>query len=245
MDTKKEKKLPKYYAVKLSILNKIECKEYTPGCTLPTEQELVEQYGTSRTTIRKAMDELAQEGIVQKIQGKGTFVCKKVNPNRERKMPIGCGEVIRRQGLLPKRVQYVKEVTPCNKAEAEILHINEGDNVLRFDRLYLANNVPAIYTKSVISLKSLENLEKFDLVSFSMMEIIEGVYGYKTEKVARSIKAVICDSELAEKFSVAEGFPFLKYEGVTNCIIGAESQPIELCTMYYRTDVVNCLPELF
>ena len=69
-----EEKLPKYYLLKRDIVNKIELGEYQEGSLIESERELMEKYQFSRITVRKAIDELVNEGYLYRIQGKGTYV---------------------------------------------------------------------------------------------------------------------------------------------------------------------------
>ena len=73
--------LPKYVMVKNKIKNMIEDKDISPGEKIPSESQLREEYKVSRHTIRKAIDLLVTEGILEKRQGIGTFYCGK-NGNR-------------------------------------------------------------------------------------------------------------------------------------------------------------------
>ena len=62
-------RLPKYYLVKKSLVEKIENEEFQPGEPIPSERELMEDYQVSRITIRKAIEELVAEGYLYKVQG--------------------------------------------------------------------------------------------------------------------------------------------------------------------------------
>ena len=63
---------PLYLQVEADIKNRILSKQYMPGDKLPTENELSDQYNVSKITIRKAIQNLSDEGYVNKVQGKGT-----------------------------------------------------------------------------------------------------------------------------------------------------------------------------
>ena len=65
---------PLYLQVEADIKNRILSKQYMPGDKLPTENELSDQYNVSKITIRKAIQNLSDEGYVNKVQGKGTFI---------------------------------------------------------------------------------------------------------------------------------------------------------------------------
>ena len=64
----------KFYAIYTELAEKIKSGDYKPGETLPSEHELTDTYETSRETIRKALNLLAQNGFIQKIRGKGSIV---------------------------------------------------------------------------------------------------------------------------------------------------------------------------
>ena len=65
---------PKYVQIQNYILQKIESGEYTAGDKIPSETELARQFDVSRLTVNTAVKELANSGIVERVQGKGTFV---------------------------------------------------------------------------------------------------------------------------------------------------------------------------
>lgn len=72
----KEKQLPKYVQLKNEIQNWIDQGKLRPDEQMPSENEIAEQFGMSRQTVRQALGELEQEGRLYRMQGKGTFVAK-------------------------------------------------------------------------------------------------------------------------------------------------------------------------
>jgi GntR family transcriptional regulator len=70
----KESKLPYYNQFYEMMRDRIIDGDLSPGQALPTEQELVERYSISRTTVRHALDQLANEGLVYRQSGRGSFV---------------------------------------------------------------------------------------------------------------------------------------------------------------------------
>src|SRR5262245_54061961 len=65
---------PLYYQVQHTISQRISRGEYPPGSQLPSESELSRELGVSRVTVREALRVLAQENLLVKAQGRGTFV---------------------------------------------------------------------------------------------------------------------------------------------------------------------------
>src|SRR5690606_26929281 len=64
----------KFTAISESIIEKIKNGELLPGDRVPSENELIKQYGVSNTTARKSLLEIESKGWAQRIKGKGTFV---------------------------------------------------------------------------------------------------------------------------------------------------------------------------
>src|SRR5215510_10871151 len=71
--------IPLYYQVQHTISQRIDRGEYAPGAQLPFENELSRELGVSRVTVREALRVLAQENILIKVQGRGTFVANHPN----------------------------------------------------------------------------------------------------------------------------------------------------------------------
>jgi GntR family transcriptional regulator of arabinose operon len=70
----KDNPLPLYYQLRMAILDRIASGEFKPEGAIPSERKLAESYGVSRITVVKALNDLAQEGVLERRQGKGTFV---------------------------------------------------------------------------------------------------------------------------------------------------------------------------
>ncbi|ODA44623.1 Transcriptional regulator, GntR family [Thermodesulfovibrio sp. N1] len=75
---------------------KIEKGEWTVGIQIPTEEQLCKNYDVSRATVRNAISELVREGYLKRIQGKGTFVVKKVTPRES--ITINLKDIMKEHG---------------------------------------------------------------------------------------------------------------------------------------------------
>src|ERR1044072_1204418 len=81
--------IPLYYQVQHTISQRISRGEYAPGSQLPSETELSRELGVSRVTVREALRVLAQENLLVKTQGRGTFVSEKAQMARPARMFTG------------------------------------------------------------------------------------------------------------------------------------------------------------
>ena len=96
----KNSPIPAYYQIKQIILEKINNSEWKVGQCIASERELSEAYGVSRMTVRQALGELVQEGILLREKGKGTFVCE---PKVTQKDMMSFSEIISKSGKSLKR----------------------------------------------------------------------------------------------------------------------------------------------
>lgn len=74
LDIKVQSVLPLYEQIKSVIDRRIETEEWPADFQLPPEDELAEEFGASRLTVRRALRELQSDGVLLRTQGRGTFV---------------------------------------------------------------------------------------------------------------------------------------------------------------------------
>ena len=137
----KSRPIPLYYQVKESLLEKIKSNQFKVGDLIPSESELQEEYNVSRITIRRAIQELVQEGHLYTRQGRGTFVSKP-KVSQELNLITSWAETMAAMGMRPetKRIEYFEEPAPVNIAR--LLDIPIGDKVYRIERLRYADGEP-------------------------------------------------------------------------------------------------------
>lgn len=157
--------------LKLRLRNFIEEIERSGGQRLPSEIELAQNLGVSRPTLRRALDDLEQEGLVLRIHGKGTFL------NREAlKIKLSLSSAFEFSRMIEKSgfhstVHVVRfEALPADKNIAQALCIPQGEAVYRTEKLYFADKHPAIvsidyYAKALFPQNTIvEEAECFDSV---------------------------------------------------------------------------------
>ena len=105
--------LPKYYRLKQSLRQKI--SEMEAGSLLPSEAELCKAFGVSRTTVRKALTDLNQEGLIYSFQGKGTFVAPKKVSSNWAQQSGGFYADMSERGYKVRMQVLEKEVQPAEK----------------------------------------------------------------------------------------------------------------------------------
>jgi len=130
---------PAYRRIADSLRQDIEAGRLGGGDQLPTEQELAEIWGASRSTIREAIRVLATRGLVEARPGQGTFVTRKVTPivtDLSATHDLGTGETakyyidVRRQNRTPRSTVARVVIEPADAVVAADLGVREGSMVV-------------------------------------------------------------------------------------------------------------------
>ena len=140
---------PLYLQVEADIKNRILSKQYMPGDKLPTENELSAQYEVSKITIRKAIQNLSDEGYVNKVQGKGTFINFKKDKlllNKTR----GFKEILSSRGHTSRHDIIQASFLYADEDIAEKLMVPQGTKVVYIERLVWQDDEPIAIDKIYI-----------------------------------------------------------------------------------------------
>ncbi|MEG1716638.1 MAG: GntR family transcriptional regulator [Lachnospiraceae bacterium] len=230
-----EYKLPKYYQLKKIIIGKIDNDEYAISETIPSERELMAEYDMSRITVRKAIEDLVQEGYLYKVHGKGTYV--KGDTNGYNLLSItSCTEDIKRMGMTPSRKVLVSEVITADKKRQRILNLGKDEKIFCLSRIYYADEEEVNYTTTYLPYRFFEGIEQYDFSELSLYEQIEKEYGVRITRAERTIEAIIAHDEIAEYLKVDSSIPIILFQCVTYGMINGKEYPIETLKCYYRSD---------
>lgn len=230
-----EGRLPKYYLLKKGILNKIETGEYQEGAMIESERELMERYQFSRITVRKAIDELVNEGYLYRIQGKGTYV-KGDSQSQDLFCLNSCTEDVRRLGRTPSKKTKEAAKCPADAKRAKHLNISPGDIVHKFGRITYADNEPLNYTVTYLPEKIFPGLEQYELEEQSLYDIIRTDYNVQITKARRTVEAVLPDQRVAAYLEINTNMPVILFNCITYGNVYGKEIPIETFRCYYRTD---------
>ena len=198
----KSSPIPVYYQLKEAIKIKIAKGVWKVGQCIDSERELSETYGVSRMTIRQALGELVQEGILVREKGKGTFVCE---PKVKQKDMMSFSEIIQRTGM--KLSTEVLEFETIDTPE-------EMQDIFPFEHLYKINRMRIVEGERVaneivyIPCDYCGYIDK-ELLKGSLYKLLEN-FGYIISHSESSIQALIMDEHYKNLFSVRENVPLIK-----------------------------------
>jgi GntR family transcriptional regulator len=135
-------RLPRYQRLRDEMVALVAARHWRPGEAIPTEQALAKSYDVAVGTVRKAVDLLVAEGLLERFQGRGTFV-------RRASFDSSLFRFFRfqtRQGerRIPESRILRREVVEAPSAVAATLQIPNGAKVIQMSRLRLIDGVPML-----------------------------------------------------------------------------------------------------
>lgn len=139
----KKSQSPLYQQLMSRIRNDIMAGVYPPGARIPSEQVLCDSYGVSRVTVRKAMLDLVQEGLLVRRQGKGTFVAQE-RIQRNLQQITSFSDACRQNGHIAGARLVSAEMTQASAEDAEKLGLNAGGSAVEIIRLRLCDGEPVM-----------------------------------------------------------------------------------------------------
>ena len=227
--------LPMYYQLKNIIIDMIENEEIGVDECIPSEPKLMQTYNLSRTTVRKAIDELVNEGYLYKKQGKGTFVKGRGFEQGLIKLS-GCSEDIRRYGLEPKPYVLKAAIETPSKRVAKMLEIDKEQQTFYMERVIYGDEIPINKNKSYIPYHLVPGIEKLDFNKESLYKVIEKDYGIVIKRAIRTVEAILATEETALQLKVKEGAPVMLFKGQVYADMKGKEVIIEYFEAIYRSD---------
>jgi len=208
------------------------CGEIQPGERIPTESELSTQYKVSRITVRKAIEVLAEEGLLVKKQGRGTFAEK---PKFERKIidPVSFSASCTYKGMRPGSRMLQRFVRSADSVEKKILGLGQEGEILYIQRLRFADNEPLLVENNYFPLPEYEFLLDKDIDSHSLYETITSESGKKISSAHKTIEITLAAKNEATLLNVKIGSPLFYLRGT---VFDELNQPVHLTAQFIRGD---------
>lgn len=220
---------PLYNQIRDYLLARIVDGSYPPNSQIPSEHDLGEQFSVSRITVRQALNQLQQEGLIYKVHGKGSFVSRpKAFQNVSRLQ--GFAEAM--SGMGHEIFNQVKffDFVPAPIHVASKLKLPVGTLVAEIRRVRLLNRQPVSYELTYVTEAIGVALQQVDLVTRDIFLAIEEEGQTPLGHADLNIDAVLADEELSELLQVQSNAPILRVERLTH---SADGQPIDFEYLYF------------
>lgn len=225
--------MPLYSQIVDDIRNKIYSQELSENQKIPSESELMDKYGVSRGTVKKALKILVDEGVLKQIQGKGTYVS-----NSKISYTLGNGLLSFAESLKEQNIEYETKLLEMNfrkasKTVANALKIDEGDEYLYLKRIRSSNSEKIMLIENRINYKKVQGIENTDFMKDSLFKKIEEITRMKISYSESKFAAKIIGEERANLLEINPKSPVLH---LSQIVYLENNEPIEFGNVWLKSE---------
>lgn len=189
---------------------------------IPSERELMERFQVSRATVRESINHLVQEQVLEKVQGKGTFIKQRKTIHDWLDHLHSFTETIKRMGMMPS-AQLLKSDEHVKDPDKE--HLLQTNQVVSIARLRKANNIPIAIERHYYGQEIGRQLLKYDLNELTIYDLLEQQLNIPLVEAEQTIKVVPIEAMDAKKLDIEPNTNVLCVE---RQIYGLHGEIIEL-----------------
>ncbi len=203
-------RMPIYLQLREIVRSKIEEGEYLPGTAIPSENKLAETFGINRLTVRNAVDALVNEGLLQRVQGKGVFV---VGNKYEKALEEDGGFISTFSvGSGHKRIsikEQTKMLRPAGNKYANHFNISLDDLIFYIRHFVTLDNESVSLEEFFVPKEILPELEIVDSSIFTMKDIF-AFYGIELCSMSQTMEIIGGASKMSKLLDTPEGIALIK-----------------------------------
>jgi len=209
---------PLYQQVYDYLVKQIAAGEWGPGESLPSEQALAGRFNVSQGTVRKALDALAADSLIDRRQGKGTYVAehtqeralfrffRMARPGGVRALPTSTGDILKRRA--------------ARAAEVAKLVLKPGAEVYEVSRVRLMDGEPAVLEKIILPAALFPGLEKHEPLPNALYALYQREYGVNIVSTEEELRADAARKDDCRRLKLAPGAPLLHIDRVAVSLEG-------------------------
>ncbi|AHG64688.1 transcriptional regulator, GntR family [Advenella mimigardefordensis DPN7] len=226
---------PLYAKIEAALAAEIASGTLAAGAQLPTEEQLIARFHMSRTTVRKAIENLVVRGLVEIRRGKGTFV---THPKVTQALTelTGFAEDMVVLGRHPTSRLLDKRIVNADEQIARALQIAPGTQVYRIERIRLADGIPMSFDETYLPLEIGEKVVSNNLDAEPIFDLLENKYALPLVEASYQLEAVTADKHVAQALNIAIGAPIFLIERTS---YSTGEQPVDYEKLYYRGDSIR------
>ncbi|MCP9959556.1 GntR family transcriptional regulator [Streptomyces sudanensis] len=226
------RKLPLWYQVSQSLRASILGRSPDAPLRLPTEEQLATHYGVSVLTMRQALKELEQEGLISRHRRRGTFI----EPGARRSAPrrvLGSVDAIvaQQSGERTTVLGHRAAAVPGELAE----HFPDVAQVVTYRRLRrdVETGEPTNWAENAVRPELADRIDVADLERWPMTKVLRDAVGVRISRITDTVEARLADPVTAELLEVPLLSPILHYTGVT---YDEDGRAVDVARIRYRGD---------
>jgi len=233
----KDNGLPYYLQIYNELCGRIISQMYLPGQLIPSENELADEFGVTRATIRNAIKKLQDEGFAYTEKGKGSYVnSPKIEQSLFKFYSFG-----RDYSKFNIQSVLVKIIDTIDEDVQKIFGLSSKDQIKQIVRVRKIDNSPVIIETSYIPTNYVPGIEKFDLENLSIYDLLEQNYGFHILKAKEYLDTCIADNYYSKLLEIPSGKPVFVTERTT---YNTDQRPIEFRKSIIRSDKFRFSVEL-
>lgn len=231
---------PLYAKIEAALAAEISSGQLGAGTQLPTEEQLIGRFQMSRTTIRKAIDNLVARGLVEIRRGKGTFV---THPKITQALTelTGFAEDMVVLGRHPTSRLLDKRIISADEKTAQALQMAPGTQVYRIERVRLADGIPMSFDETYLPLEIGNKVVSNNLEVEPIFALLENKYALPLIEASYQLEAVIAEPHVAQALNIAVGAPIFLIERTS---YSTGERPVDYEKLYYRGDAIRFATQL-
>jgi GntR family transcriptional regulator len=225
---------PLYHQLKQWLSLCIVSGELPPGTQLPGDHELSERLGVSRGVVRQALSELRRDGLIEREQGRGTFVSRPKTAQGLIGSMRGLADDAALRGQRIESTVLRLAETPADEIVAGKLGLAPGDPVVEIERLRTLDGEPWVLVVTYVPARFVPGLVRRDLGGdVSLYRVLREDYGLHVASAVRRVESAVTDAREAHLLRMRIGEPLLVLRSISYT---ADQRPLEYFVARHRGD---------
>lgn len=227
--------VPLYQQLVVQLQNRISSGEFSPGAVVPGEFDLSRDYGVSRITAKRALDELAEAGLVKRERGRGTRVLERAGPAAVRTSIDGWLESVSQMERATKVRLLSCDYLSAGPDIASVLELAEGAEVQRSVRVRTLDDVPMSYLVCFLPGAIGRGFAPEDLRKSALLTLLERS-GHKIASARQTVSATLAAPDTAQALEIHSGEPLLEVRRITR---SADDRVVQYIRALYRPELYH------
>lgn len=223
----------KYLAVREHLIKRV--ATLAPGAQLPSETELCTEYKVSRITLRRAVEELVRVGMLERVQGRGTFVVEnKLGRYRESiaEHIVGFYRQQTSAGRLVTTTVLGNSVVKEPDAAA-VLGVDAHEDLIELDRIRWVDGILHQHSRTWLQANRFPRVLAHDWTTGSLYEFLEDAYGVGLVRNDLVVTVTRSSGDVAEALETPDGEPIL---ALTSTVFAREGNAVAHGVTHFAPD---------
>ena len=204
------------------------------GERLDNEEWMCEHFDVGRSTLRKAIDALVKEGLLERRPKKGVYV--KYSKFKDFDQPFSLFQELQRQGVTPSSKILFFSRQQADESMQDVFHCDEDEVLLSIHRLRYANDTPIVISQVTIPERFVPDFDPWRLRNTSLFEILKDDYGIQIVKSIQKVVPTCASKEQAKLLEIPGRTLLLE---TTSTSTSSSGEIVEYSKSWINTDATK------